>query len=113
MATRVGTFDWGDQVREDTIDGHDFVYEVDAVALDLTGVTIEMQIRLNGSLKKTLAIGTGITVTDAVNGTFRVNNFRLGFEGVYNYDIQMIYVDGSIKTYLKGTINVLDDTTKL
>ena len=53
--------------------------------------------------------GSGITVTDASNGTFEFDAFDLNWnEGVYYYDIQ-VTKSSVITTYVIGTINVIKD----
>jgi hypothetical protein len=41
-----------------------------------------------------------------------VTNFDIP-SGVYNYDLQINFPDGSVKTYLKGTIKILPQTTRV
>jgi|TARA_R110000823_G_scaffold12746_3_gene42655 hypothetical protein len=88
---------------------------VDTV-IDLTGSSILMQLKKGEASTvsiKTFEIGTGITLTDAVNGVFSIDEFIVSL-GVYNYfyDIQITFASGVIKTYLKGRFNVTQDTSQ-
>jgi len=60
----------------------------------------------------TLEIGTGITVTDATAGEFKIDAFNVELSvGEYYYDIQFTNSSDVVKTYIAGTFNVLQDVT--
>lgn len=84
-------------------------------AVDLTGVTVKMQIRKksNRDITKEITNISGITVSNAVNGVFKVDAFITDFKASsYVYDIQFTFTNGSVRTYLKGNFNVVNDITK-
>lgn len=86
-----------------------------ATPINLTGVAIKWQFKegsRSGTLVKEITIGTGITLTDAANGVFHMDAFRWTYgSGVFYYDVQFTLADGSIKTYITGRLNVIEDTT--
>jgi len=83
----------------------------------LTDATIRMQFRLGSKLGRMLSefsTATGeITITDALNGKFSINenNSFLTIVGTYFYDIEITYSTGQIKTILEGTIEVKQDVS--
>ncbi len=82
--------------------------------VDLTDVAIKIQFRTKNytSVFKTFTIDNGITVTDAENGIFEIDEFINGSAGTYLYDIQFTYPDGKVRTYAKGKYIVISDTTR-
>ena len=83
---------------------------------DITGATIRSQFRRGGktnAVEVDLSIGSGITVEDAVNGIFVIDEITpLDWEiGNYNYDVQITFASGIIKTYVEGVMAVVQDTT--
>ena len=107
-----GKYNLPDIVRTDTFEAEQFQIVIDGAALDLTGATIEAVFakdKKRGQRVKSISVGSGITVTDAANGTFEFDAFDLNWSaGVYYYDIQ-ITKDSVITTYVVGTINVIDN----
>lgn len=86
--------------------------------IDLTNVLISSSFRRDtktGRLAKSISVGSGITVTNAVNGQFDLNEFLVTFDvGLYYYDVTFTFTDGRVKTYFGGTLDVLQnvpDTT--
>ena len=83
---------------------------------DITGATIKTQFRKGGKTNQvTLEISTtsGITVEDAVNGIFVWDEItELDWSvGTYNWDVEITFASGRIKTYVEGTMSVVQDTT--
>lgn len=82
--------------------------------IDLTGATPKMQIRkdISGTLIKTLTIGDGLEWVDQDAGVFRTTSFIIDFDDdIYDYDLQITYSSGRVKTYLRGQITVVQDVT--
>ena len=105
------TYNFPKLYEGDTHDGLSITVETSSggpkSAVDLTNVTIAMQVRNNaGALVLDLSVGSGITKTDATNGVFRVDAFTVPAAGNYNYDIEFTYADGTVKTYMGGTMSV-------
>ena len=105
-----------DRVKNDTFRSVEFILEKNDLPIDLTGVSIAIQFRYRcktGKVVKNISTGSGITITDAVNGTFEIDEFTpVDWEiGTYYYDVQITFIDGSIKTYVQGNVKILQDTT--
>jgi hypothetical protein len=86
--------------------------------INITGCTIKFTVKptkdsTNFVLQKTTASGGGITITNAAQGRFlieQINEFDLP-EGEYLYEIKFTFSNGKNKSYLQGTINVLYSLT--
>tara|TARA_R110000803_G_scaffold76454_1_gene141053 strand:+ start:5037 stop:5393 length:357 start_codon:yes stop_codon:yes gene_type:complete len=106
-----------DRIKNDTFSSVQFtIQDGDAVAIDLTGVAIAIKFRYRcktGSVVKTLAVASGITLTTPLSGIFTIDEFTpITFEvGTYYYDAEITFTDGTIKTYVWGTFDVLQDVT--
>jgi hypothetical protein len=104
----------------DTFSGQQYQFEnADGGHTSLSSATIRSQIRLcdkEGSVKKTLTNGSGITVTDAVNAIIVMDPFdfddSIFIASEYWYDIEVTYPDGTIKTWIEGVFNIIQDVTK-
>lgn len=123
MSSLVGGFNWSAQVDGDTLELTDinFLDNLD-VAIDMTTVSsVDMKVRKGsekGKLIATLSIGTGIKWIDQSQGQIRISDtddlIQIGDwagAGDYYYDIQFTYSTGIVRTYLKGKIPVIKDTT--
>jgi|WetSurMetagenome_2_1015567.scaffolds.fasta_scaffold72096_4 hypothetical protein len=100
--------------NNDTFSGVNFTVRVNLVALNLTGAAIRMQVRKNRNEAAIidLALGTGLTITDAAAGKFRIDEqIFSGVPGTYQYDIEIILGDGDVKTYIKGNFIIIGDIT--
>lgn len=100
----------------------DTFYEVDfeilknQEAIDLTDAVIRMQVRKNYGdaivLNFTSVDNEGITITDAVDGKFKINQRIIDIPAYnYIYDIQFT-IDGIVKTYVSGNFLVTNDVTR-
>lgn len=109
-----GKLKLADAVRGDTISAKRFTVtkttEAGTTPLDLTGCQITSTFRI-GYKKKVKEIGKGITITDAVAGVFDLDSFSLDEVGTYSFDIQFIFPNGEIKTYVFGSVKILKDVT--
>ena len=103
--------------RGDTTDAIPFTIERGdpLAAVNLTGAAINIKFRDSKTQKvaMSLSVGSGITVTSAAAGQFRINKGALTPLdcGVYYYDIELIESGGDKKTYVKGSKTVELDTT--
>jgi hypothetical protein len=112
-------YDFRRHRRGDTFDGVNFtVLLANEVPVDLTGASIEAQFRYGskrGELSLTLSTDNGgIAITDDINGKFSLPAFIVDFEksGEYFYDIQITFPAGTIKTWVSGAWEILDDVTR-
>ena len=104
--------------KGDTLDVKKFelVYDVNGDVVDLTNATIRIQFRKRnkyGKLAKEFSVGSGITVTDATNGKFQIDqtNSFITEPDIYYYDIEITFPTGEITTVLYGTILVTQDVS--
>lgn len=114
-----GIYKIEDQLRGDTFNGVEYTirdYDT-SEPINLTGATIKCQFRKGsktGLIQVDLSIGTGLTVTDTVNGIVEIDSIsRLDWvAGVYYYDVEVTLASGDRKTYIEGTFKIIEDTTK-
>lgn len=105
------------QYKGDTYDGVQFTLlnTEDNSPIDLTGVNIKIQFRYNskiGDLQKEINNGDGVTISDAVNGVFSIDPFLIDWKpDLYFFDIQITFLNGIVRTYIQGTIKVIQDVT--
>ena len=109
-----GTYNFPSYLKGDTI--NDTVFTVTQTIsgvsspVDLTGAIIKAKFK-NGNNVIDKTNGSGITVSDAINGVFQINAFSIALAGVYHYDIEFTFSDGTIRSYLQGTITIQNDVT--
>lgn len=102
--------------RGDTFDEVPFEILIDAVPLDLTDAIIKMQVKKDACASAVLSLtsvgNAGITITNAINGQFKINEQIINIHACnYRYDIQ-IEIDGEIKTYVGGLFQVINTITE-
>jgi len=118
MATYQYEYNFADKVKGDTLEPITFTVTVNSAALDLTDCTILIQFEKQPCLAYDYQMGTsaaigGVTITDAVNGEFRIDEQILNWKAAkYYYDIQFTWTDGTVKTYIGGTIEIKQDVTR-
>ncbi len=106
-----------DQYKNDTYDGVQFTLlnTEDSLPIDITGATLRAKFRYlskTGDVVKDISNGSGITVSDAVNGIFSIDSFVIDWvPSTYYYDIELTFSNGTIRTYIGGTIKVIQDVT--
>jgi len=90
----------------DTFDGATFTVSVNASPLDLTAATITMLLKrgdCSGQVALTLNTTSGLTITDALNGVFQIDEQIISIPaGTYYYEITFVLADASVKTYISG-----------
>jgi hypothetical protein len=107
------TYDFPKHIKGDTWRTTTFTVTVNDLAKDLTGATIDMNVRdCNAVSWLDMTNGTGITITDAANGVFQIDQQTLDIPaGLYSYDIQITDSDGVIATWIRGNITIIQDIT--
>lgn len=82
--------------------------------ISLVDATIRMQFYdSTGALAMTKTSSSGLAITSAINGIFKLNSFILTLAaGMYEYDCQVTFSNSVVSTYIKGTFNVLQDKTQ-
>ena len=88
------------------------------VEVDFTSYTAKMEIRLkagDATALLTLTNGNGITLGNSTNNIFvevtDAQTFTLG-KGKKVYDIEMTAPDGTVNTWISGTITLVESVTK-
>ena len=106
-----------DQYKGDTYDGVQFTLlnTEDSSPIDLTGVNIKIQFRYHskiGGVQKEISNGNGVTISDAINGIFSIDSFLIDWApDIYYFDVQTTFLNGVVRTYIQGTIKVIQDIT--
>ncbi len=83
--------------------------------LSLTGAAIRMDVRdRTGNSVLSLALGSGLTITDTASGEFELEIDRDAMTGItpglYEFDL-LIEIDGLALTAARGTVNIRDGVT--
>lgn len=102
--------------KGDTFYEVEFEIKKNDVAIDLSDSIIKMQVRKEYGgvvqLSFTSEDNDGITITDALEGKFKINQQIIDIPACnYIYDIQF-NIDGIIKTYVSGNFLVTNDVTR-
>lgn len=102
--------------RGDTFEAVNFEVNVDSTPFDFTDTIIRMQLRKEYggiiALSLTSVDSDGITITDAVNGQFKINEQIINIDAWnYLYDIEFDY-NNTVKTYISGNFNITNDVTR-
>ena len=108
-----------DTIRGDTFAGAKMILEVNGTPIDLSGVRIDCHFKEGGVNGKTsLRLGTAygpssISKSESIAGLFELGKFKANMTpGEHYYDIQFTFPDNTVRTYISGTINIIQDVTK-
>lgn len=106
-----------DHVSGDTWRGiYSLTISVNSVPPEASLSEVRIQFRKSylGSVVLELASGTdAITILSAANWEIRINKQIISLPpDKYVYDIQTVDADGQIKTYVKGSWEILEDITR-
>jgi len=111
----MSTYNFPTHVQGDTFNGVSFTVTVNSVALDLTSAIVECEFNRVGFSRRevlTTVSSGGITITDAANGIFEVDEQIISWPpGIYTYDCEIILSNGNVKTYFGGTWEITADIT--
>ena len=107
-----------DHKTGDTFESVSFTVTINSFPLDLTGATLTMGVYrdnnsnlegIKGQLVLSLDTTDGLTVTDAANGLFEIDEQEISLPaGRYYYEIIFDLADGSKKTYIWGCWTITD-----
>lgn len=103
-------------IRNDTFPLVSLQIDRNAAAINLTGATIAMMLRLDkASDPVALSLSTatsGITITTAAAGEFAIDKQIIAIDaGVYFYDMQLTEAGGDVTTIMEGTFTITQDVT--
>jgi hypothetical protein len=110
------TYNIPDHLRGDTWNGiSSIIFSKDGIPLSLSGSQIDMQFRKDVDAPVTFELSTtngGIVITDPSNGIIQIVPTLITMQyGTYQYDLEIILADGTVKTYMKGTWKIVPDIT--
>jgi len=101
--------------RGDTAEALQFRFLVNGVPLNLTSASVLCQFRKTVNAVPALALTqlAGITINAPTDGQLRINSQIFSIPtGAYLYDIEITLADTSVKTYVGGTLNVLETISR-
>lgn len=104
-------------IKGDTFEAVNFALVKNSVVVNLTGATIRMQLRSECggliALSLTSVANAGITITNAAGGLFRINKQIINIaSGNYLYDLEILFADNTVKTWLSGEFLIECDITR-
>ena len=104
-----------DRVKGDTFNKVQFEYiGVDGTPLDLTGTLIEIDFmykcKTGMKVREAKTTTGGVDLIDPTNGMFDLESFICDWAiGTYHWDVKVTFTDGTVKTYIQGTVKILQD----
>jgi hypothetical protein len=97
--------------RGDTFKQTDFQININDVPLDLTDGLVKIQLRKEAG--GIVAFTPELTIFDAVNGEFCINEQIIDIQAcIYKYDIQITTADEEVNTWVGGLFTITDDITR-
>lgn len=107
------------RINGDTSESIEFelINEETNLPINLTSSTIKCQFRhqsKSGQVVGDFSIGSGITLTEPLNGKFEIDQIDVldWIPGTYFWDVEIGLSDGRTKTYVGGTMLVKPSVTK-
>lgn len=109
-------YNFPQHINGDTFNGVTFTVSVNSTPLNLTDAVIKMQARTSsGALALELnTTDSEIEIITPLSGIFSVKEQIISVTdaGKFNYDIQITLSDGTVKTYIEGTWQILPSVTR-
>jgi hypothetical protein len=104
-------------IKGDTFEEVPFEILLNDEPYSLEDAIIRMQLRKEyggiPALSLTSVANAGITITDDVNGLFKINEQIINICAFnYLYDIEIEFGDGTVKTYISGNFVIKNDVTR-
>jgi hypothetical protein len=104
-------------IKGDTFEAVNFALLKNNVVINLTGAVIRMQLRSECggliALSLTSVASAGITITNAAGGLFKINKQIINIaSGNYLYDLEIVFADTTVKTWLSGEFLIECDITR-
>lgn len=98
-------YNWKDGVFGDFFDGLIFKIESKGVAVDLTGARVDIHFKdAKDVIRKKYSSANGTITIDGAAGKFTVLPHKITTPvGLYNYDTQITFSNGKVKSWVKGT----------
>lgn len=109
------TYNFKDTLRGNTRSDVHFEVKPGGIPADLTGATISMWLVISSGSVPAAKYSTtngNIIITDSAAGKFKIVFGKILLQpGIYNHDIKITFADGTEKTWIKGTIKILNTVT--
>ena len=104
-------------IKGDTFEEVSFELLLNDAPYSLVDAIIKMQLRKEyggiPALSLTSVASAGITITNASNGLFKINEQLIDICAFnYIYDIEIEFGDGTVKTYVSGNFLIKNDVTR-
>lgn len=104
-------------IKGDTFDEVSFELLLNSNPYSLVDAVIRMQLRKEYGgivfLSLTSVANAGITITNAANGLFKINEQIIDICAFnYIYDIEIEFGDGTVRTYISGNFLIKNDVTR-
>jgi hypothetical protein len=107
---------FSDQKRGDTFNGRKITLKKNGTAIDLTGATVLMQFKLDISGISRFEFKTAngsITIPNPLTGQIIMMPKVINeVAGIYYFDMQITFPNGTVKTYLSGKWNITEDVSR-
>jgi hypothetical protein len=113
----ITTHQLNDRIKGDTFSSVQFEY-IDSdtnTPVDLTGAFIEIEFmykcKTGTKVLQTDSNSNGVDITTPLDGLFVLEAFTpiVWNVGTYFWDVKVTFADGTKKTYLQGTVKILQD----
>lgn len=91
------------------------ILDISMLPINITGYTFRMQIKSGekGRILKNLSINNGITILDNLIGKIKIDSFIVpNFCGNAIYDLEVVYPNGHVDTYIRGLFPIINDITR-
>lgn len=109
------TYDFSHK-RGDTYNGAEFTITVNSSPLDLTGASFLCQFKSTplSAPVLTFTLGAGISLVTPAAGVFKFDSQIINLPaGSYVYDVQITLANGTVKTYISGTMTIIEDVSRV
>lgn len=108
------TYTFDSYYTGDTVDGVTFTFtDSEGDPIDVSSCEACMEFRFGsktGTLTKQFTESDGITLS---GNQLILANFNQDWDpGTYYYDVQLTFTDGSVRTYITGTISIVQDVSQ-
>ena len=103
-----------DTVKGNTFVGVEFNLQNNGTAIDITGATIALIAKIwdQEGADAVISLDTtdGITITDATEGKFEVDEQVIDVEArCYEYDIKVTFPDSTVRSYIYGNWTIIQN----
>ena len=78
--------------------------------VDLTNVTIKVDF-VKCQERIELTVGSGLSMLDAVNGVFRIDELVFDSAGIWQYDVKITFFGTTVKKWIAGSIRIVESYT--